>query len=68
LAGSERNCLELILLEKDDDIIHFRYTNSINKETGPVIIGLQIKHKDDIIRILENMNSMGILYERIRNI
>ena len=58
----------MTVLEKDDDIIHFRYTNSINKETGPVIIGLQIKHKDDIIRILENMNSMGILYERIRNI
>ena len=57
----------MTVLGKDDDIIYFRYTNIINKETGPVILGLQLKHKDDIIRILENMNKMGIVYERIQN-
>jgi len=58
----------MTVLGKDDDIIHFRYTNIINKETGPVIIGLQLKHKDDVMRILENMNTMGIVYERISNV
>jgi threonine dehydratase len=58
----------MTVLGKDDDIIYFRYTNIINKETGPVLIGIQLKHKDDIIRIVENMNTMGIVYERIRNV
>jgi threonine dehydratase len=56
------------VLGKDDDIIYFRYTRLINKETGPVILGIQIKSKNDLLPILENMKTLGIVYERIYGI
>jgi len=56
------------VLGKDDDIIYFRYTRLINKETGPVILGIQLKSKNDLLPILENMKAFGIIYERIYGI
>jgi threonine dehydratase len=56
------------VLGKDDDIIYFRYTRLINKETGPVILGIQMKSKNDLLPILENMKAFGIVYERIYGI
>lgn len=56
------------VLGKEDDIIYFRYTRLINKETGPVILGIQLKKKEDILPILENMKSYDILYERITGV
>ena len=58
----------LHVLGKDDDIIHFRYTKLINKETGPVILGIQLKNKLDINTILKNMKTMGIVFEKLNTI
>ena len=55
------------VIGKEDDIIYFRYTRLINRETGPVIIGIQLKHKDHLFPILEKMNRSGIIYKQIRN-
>jgi threonine dehydratase len=55
------------VLGKDDDIIYFRYTRLINKETGPVILGIQLKSKSDLLAILENMKALGIVYKRINH-
>jgi threonine dehydratase len=52
------------VMGKDDDIIYFRYTRLINRETGPVIIGIQLKQKADLARLIQNMNDAGIIYER----
>ena len=56
------------VMGKDDDIIYFRYTRLINRETGPVIIGIQLKQKDDLARLIQNMNDAGIIYERSNSI
>jgi threonine dehydratase len=53
---------------KDDDIIYFRYTRLINRETGPVIIGIQLKQKGDLARLIQTMNDAGIIYERSNSI
>jgi len=55
------------VLGKDDDIIYFRYTRLINKETGPVILGIQLKSKSDLMPILENMKALGIVYKGINH-
>ena len=52
------------VMGKDDDIIYFRYTRLINRETGPVIIGIQLKQKGDLARLIQTMNDAGIIYER----
>jgi threonine dehydratase len=56
------------VMGKDDDIIYFRYTRLINRETGPVIIGIQLKQKGDLARLIQNMNDAGIIYERSNSI
>jgi threonine dehydratase len=55
-------------LGPNDDIIYFRYTKLINKETGPIIIGIDIKEPSDIQSILRNMTSLDITYEKLTNI
>ena len=54
----------LTVLGKNDDIIYFRYTKIINKETGPVIIGIQTKTKSDVVLLINNMEKAGITYEK----
>jgi len=58
----------LKVLGINDDIIYFKYTKLINKETGPVIIGIETKSKDDIKLLICNMNKYGITYEKLNNI
>jgi threonine dehydratase len=55
----------LNVMGKDDDIIYFKYEKIVNKETGPVIIGIEIKNKNDIEEIINKMNKNNILYEKL---
>jgi len=55
----------LNVLGKDDDIIYFRYEKIINKELGPVILGIELKNRNDINNIITKMNTNGILYEKV---
>jgi len=56
------------VLGPNDDIIFFKYTKLINKETGPVLIGIEIKHKSDVQILIKNMEKYGIIYEKLTNI
>jgi threonine dehydratase len=55
----------LNIIGKDDDIIYFKYEKIINKELGPVILGIELKNKNDINQIINKMDNNGILYEKI---
>jgi len=66
-AGALREYI-LNILGKNDDIIYFRYTKIINKETGPVIIGIQTKTKNDVVLLINNMEKAGITYEKLTNV
>ena len=47
------------------DIIYFRYTKLIAKETGPVIIGIELRDKNDITEFMENMKKYTIRYQHL---
>jgi len=51
-----------------DDIIYFRYTKHINKEFGPVILGVETKSRYDSEKLIEKMGSSGIVFERLLNV
>ena len=55
------------VLGPHDDIIYFRYTKIINKEMGPVILGIQLQAKEELNRILKNMNKYNIKYESVKD-
>ena len=63
-AGSLKKFV-LEVLGPNDDIIYFRYTQLINKEHGPVIIGLQVSSKGDIDRIIKSLECSGLDYEKL---
>jgi len=63
-AGSLKDFV-LKVLGPTDDIIYFRYTRAISKETAPVVIGLQLRNKDDIKRIMKSIDSSGFRYQKL---
>ena len=56
------------VLGHHDDIFYFRYTKVINKELGPVIVGIEVKDPIDINNIKNNMTNLGFKFETISNI
>jgi len=63
-AGSLKDFIVKVL-GPTDDIIYFRYTRIINRETGPAIIGLQVRYKDDIKRVIQSMNELHIEFKKL---
>ena len=63
-AGSLKDFV-VNILGPTDYIIYFRYTRAINKETAPVVIGLQLRAKDDIKRVMTNMVKKGFVFEKL---
>ena len=63
-AGSLKEFI-LKVLGPGDDIIYFRYTRALSKEMGPVVIGLQVRSKADIHRIMDEMNAAGFKFEKL---
>ena len=59
-AGALKNFVLNVLGEAD--IIYFRYTKLIAKETGPVILGVEI---DDVTLLLSAMKKHSILFEKV---
>jgi len=66
-AGALREFI-MNVLGPTDDIIYFRYTKVINKETGPVLIGIETKTREDGMEMTKRLMSMGISYEKVTNV
>ncbi|MHC5375213.1 threonine ammonia-lyase IlvA [Enterococcus sp. LJL120] len=43
------------ILGPNDDITRFEYTKKINRGMGPVMIGIQLRNKEDLPALLENL-------------
>jgi len=66
-AGALRDFI-MNVVGNNDDIIYFRYTKIINKETGPVIIGIETKSKEDSFILINKMRKSNIIFEKLINI
>src|SRR5580765_2819479 len=44
------------ILGPNDDITRFEYMQKTNKETGPALIGIELKSKDDYMVLLHNLD------------
>lgn len=47
------------ILGENDDITYFQFKQKNNRESGPVIVGLELKNKSDINPIQQKMNANG---------
>lgn len=53
-AGALRHFLDEVL-GPDDDITRFEYTKKHNKENGPALVGVELKHRNDYGPLIERM-------------
>ncbi|RYY14359.1 MAG: threonine dehydratase, partial [Chitinophagaceae bacterium] len=53
------------VLGPDDDITRFEYMQKTNKESGPALVGIELKNKIDYNALLLNMQKYNITYTEL---
>jgi threonine dehydratase len=53
------------VLGPTDDITRFEYIQKTNKESGPALIGVELKSKDDYAQLLQNMQQYQIQFTEL---
>jgi threonine dehydratase len=53
------------ILGPSDDIVRFEFIQKHNKETGPALIGIEVKSKDDFKSLIDRMNHHHLNYTEI---
>jgi len=51
------------ILGEDDDITYFQFAKKNNREVGPVIVGLELRNKNDILAIRNKMDEKGFQFQ-----
>lgn len=54
------------VLGPDDDITRFEYMQKHNKETGPALVGIELRSKTDYEVLLQNMDRFHINYTELK--
>lgn len=65
-AGALRQFLENVL-SADDDITRFEYIKKNNKESGPALVGIELKHPSDYEALLKRMEEHGFPYVELNH-
>ncbi|RXZ80556.1 threonine dehydratase [Paenibacillaceae bacterium] len=60
-AGALREFLDDVL-GPDDDVTRFEYTKKHNKDNGPALVGIELKHRDDFEPLVERMHRKGLQF------
>lgn len=63
-AGALREFLDEVL-GKNDDITRFEYTKKNNRDKGPVLVGIELKHRSDYQPLITRMEQNGFSYIEI---
>ena len=53
------------VLGPDEDITRFEYMQKTNKESGPALIGIELKYKKDYVQLMEKMRNHHIDFSEI---
>lgn len=65
-SGALRDFLNNVL-GPDDDIVRFEYMQKNNRETGPALVGLELKDRGDFELLIAKMEDRGINYEYLND-
>ncbi|MBT2658042.1 threonine ammonia-lyase IlvA [Bacillus sp. ISL-18] len=53
------------VLGPNDDISHFEYTKKNNRETGPALVGIELKDKEDYYPLIARIKAKGFLHREV---
>ncbi len=48
-----------------DDITRFEYLKKNNRENGPALVGIELRHKDELASLESRMQALGLVVERL---
>ncbi len=65
-AGALRDFLNNVL-GPNDDIAHFEYTKKHNRDTGPALVGIEVKERSDYEALLQRMDEHHIDYQTLND-
>ncbi|KAA0965918.1 threonine ammonia-lyase IlvA [Sporosarcina sp. ANT_H38] len=65
-SGALRQFLDEVL-GPDDDITTFEYTKKNNKESGPGLVGIEMKKKSDYEGLIQRMHQCGFSFKEVNN-
>ncbi len=65
-AGALKEFL-INVLGPDDDITRFEYTKKNNRESGPALVGIEVKQKEDYESLVKRMEHFKINYQPIND-
>ncbi|MEK3883428.1 threonine ammonia-lyase IlvA [Paenibacillus sp. PL2-23] len=60
-AGALREFLDQVL-GPNDDITRFEYTKKSNKDNGPALVGIELKHRVDYAPLVDRMQKKGFQF------
>lgn len=55
------------VLGPTDDITRFEYMQKHNKETGPALVGIELKSREDYDTLIKNLKQYSVNYTELRN-
>jgi len=53
-------------LGENDDITRFEYIQKHNKETGPALVGIELKDKADYEVLVQNLNKYQVNFTELK--
>ena len=53
------------LLGPDDDIARFEYTKKTNRDSGPALVGIELKYPNDFDALVDRMSKAGIDFQHL---
>lgn len=62
--GALREFLDDVL-GPNDDISRFEYTKKNNKESGPALVGIELKDREDYFPLMERIEKKGFFYKEV---
>jgi threonine dehydratase len=65
-AGALREFVAEIL-GPNDDITHFEYTKKHNRETGPAVVGIELKSQEDLLPLINRMKANNFYGDYLNN-
>jgi threonine dehydratase len=54
-----------LVLGPTDDITRFEYMQKHNKETGPALVGIELKCREDYVVLLQNLDKYNISFTEL---
>jgi threonine dehydratase len=63
-AGALREFLDDVL-SPGDDITRFEYTKKNNKESGPALVGIELRYRNDYDRLIASMERKGFAFMEV---